>query len=131
MSPSDPGWYGADMERYPKLVRDRIPELIRSQGSEPKTRRLSEREFIDALARKLVEEAEEAAGTRTVEELADVLEVVHALADELGHSIEDVERSRAAKAQERGGFEERWMARRYRPSHPRIPKPRESPAPPR
>ena len=92
---------------YDKLVRDRIPELIQRGGGQPKTRRLSNAEFGSALTQKLIEEAQEVADTTTVEELADVLEVIHALALLVGSSIEQVEVLRKARAAERGSFEER------------------------
>lgn len=58
-----------------KLVRDRIPELIRRNGGQPRTRRLSDEEFATALTRELIEEAQEFAADATEGELADVLEV--------------------------------------------------------
>jgi predicted house-cleaning noncanonical NTP pyrophosphatase (MazG superfamily) len=94
---------------YRKLVRDRIPELIRRNGGEPRIRRLSDEEFDTALARKLVEEAQEFAATPTAEELADVLEVVHALAPRVGNSVDEIETIRRAKAAERGAFDERLL----------------------
>ena len=97
------------MSTYHKLVRDRIPELIRRDGGMPQTRRLSDEDFATALAQKLVEEAEEFAATPTPEELADVLEVIHALAQLAGISVDEVETLRRAKAAERGGFDERLM----------------------
>jgi diadenosine tetraphosphate (Ap4A) HIT family hydrolase/predicted house-cleaning noncanonical NTP pyrophosphatase (MazG superfamily) len=90
-----------------KLVRDRIPELIRRRGSEPRIRQLSGDEFVTALGRKLIEEAEEVAAAPSVEELADVVEVVRALATALGLSLEDVEAIRQAKADARGAFKDR------------------------
>lgn len=68
------------MPTYPTLVRDRIPELIHRHGGTPRTRQLDDADFADALARKLVEEAEEFAAAGSIDELADVLEVVRALA---------------------------------------------------
>lgn len=97
------------MPTYPKLVRDRIPELIRRNDGEPRTRRLSDEEFAAALARKLVEEAEEFVAAPSTEELADVLEVVHALARAISISIDELEAVRLAKAAERGVFDERLM----------------------
>ncbi len=97
------------MPIYRKLVRDRIPELINRNGGEAHTRRLSDEEFATALARKLVEEAEEFAATPTAEELADVLEVVRALATAAGSSLDAVEAVRRAKAAERGAFDERLL----------------------
>jgi predicted house-cleaning noncanonical NTP pyrophosphatase (MazG superfamily)/diadenosine tetraphosphate (Ap4A) HIT family hydrolase len=97
------------MATYPKLVRDLIPELIRRHGGEPRIRRLTGEEFTEALAHKLVEEAEEFLATRNVEELADMLEVIRAAALDLGASIDEVERRRQAKAAERGAFEKRLL----------------------
>ncbi len=97
------------MHNYTKLVRDRIPDLIRGNGGEPHTRRLSDEEFAAALARKLVEEAEEFAVTPTAEELADVLEVVYALMRQIGTSVDEVETLRLAKAAERGAFDKRLL----------------------
>ncbi len=97
------------MPIYRKLVRDRIPELINRKGGEAQTRRLSDEEFATALARKLVEEAEEFTATPTAEELADVLEVVRALATAAGSSLDEVEAVRRAKAAARGAFDERLL----------------------
>lgn len=92
-----------------KLVRDRIPDLIRRKGGEVRTRRLTDEEFAAALGRKLVEEAQEFAATPTAEELADVLEVVHALTKVTGPSLQGVEAVRRAKAAERGAFDDRLL----------------------
>lgn len=97
------------MPTYRKVVRDRIPELIRSSGGVPRTRRLTPEEFAAALGRKLVEEAREFAAAPSPEELADVLEVVHALMAATGLSVEEVQRVRQAKAEERGAFDERLL----------------------
>ena len=65
-----------------KLVRDRIPEIIRDAGRTPVTRTLDPTAYEQALRDKLLEEADEdaaASGPEPLEELADVLEVVRAL----------------------------------------------------
>lgn len=90
-----------------KLVRDRIPELIRRRGNEPRIRQVSGDEFVTALRRKLVEEVEEVAAAASVEKLADVVEVVRALATALDLSLEEVEAIRQAKADARGAFKNR------------------------
>lgn len=63
---------------YNKLVRDRIPEIIRSKGAVPHIRALSPKEYRTALLKKLREEAAELAATgpeKQLDELVDVLEV--------------------------------------------------------
>ena len=96
--------------RVQKLIRDRLPEIMRGQGLAVFDRRLDDDEFIVALGDKLVEEAHEARAASPDEiagELADVLEVVHALAQVHGLSLQDVEAARQAKRAERGGFDAR------------------------
>ncbi|WUJ72266.1 nucleoside triphosphate pyrophosphohydrolase [Kribbella soli] len=93
-----------------KLVRDRIPEIIRGSGAEPITYRAGAAEYRRRLRDKLLEEVDEflaADGEASVEELADILEVVYALAADLGTTKEDLETTRAAKAAERGTFDNR------------------------
>ena len=64
------------MTEYGKLVRDKIPQVIRAQGETPHIRVLEGPEFHDALERKLQEEAAEYLESRELTELADILEVV-------------------------------------------------------
>ena len=99
-----------------KLVRDRIPELIRQSGREPEVRHLVGDDLVAALAKKLVEEAHEAAeaiGSRDhlIEELADVREVMLAIMATQGITDQDVAVAAAAKALNRGAFEDGvWLA---------------------
>lgn len=66
-------------------------------------------EYIERLKNKLLEEAKEVVASKTpdetLEELADLLEVIHAIGKESGLSIEQIEKKRISKKQERGGFE--------------------------
>jgi predicted house-cleaning noncanonical NTP pyrophosphatase (MazG superfamily) len=91
-----------------KLVRDRIPQIITAAGLTPMIRVAADHELPGLLRTKLVEEAAEVADAltpeATLDELADVLEVVHALAGRHGISLIELERTRAAKAAVRGGF---------------------------
>jgi predicted house-cleaning noncanonical NTP pyrophosphatase (MazG superfamily) len=93
-----------------KLVRDKIPQIIRAQGGEPILRIADAGEYRELLWAKLAEEVGELAAAddaHAPEELADVLEVVLALAAELGVDAGQLELLRAAKAVERGGFAKR------------------------
>ena len=94
---------------YHKLVRDRIPEIIENSGKTCSTSILSESEYIKMLDVKLNEELLEYQESKSMEELADLLEVVRAVAAARGSSIEEVERIRLDKAAKRGGFEKRIL----------------------
>ncbi|MGG0274963.1 nucleoside triphosphate pyrophosphohydrolase [Bacillus rhizoplanae] len=99
------------MPVYNKLVRDRIPEIIESNGKTCTTRTLNEKEYIEAVCKKTGEELMEYMEAETpeykIEELADLLELVNALAQHEGVTLEDVEKVRKEKAEKRGGFGER------------------------
>ena len=93
-------------EEYDKLVRDRIPATIRADGERPVTSRVEGEAYERRLAEKLAEETAEYRESGRVEELAGVLEVVHALRTYGGVSEAELERTRERKATERGRFEE-------------------------
>jgi len=93
-----------------KLVRDRIPEIIRSEGRRPVTRVLDEAGYRQALLAKLTEEAQEASHATADDlpsELADVLEVLRALTVTAGMSWPQLLALADDKRSRRGGFERR------------------------
>lgn len=92
---------------YNKLVRDKIPEIIRNQGETPCTRILEESEYQRCLEDKLNEEVGEYLREQNAEELADILEVVFALAEAEGCTREALMEIYRKKHDERGGFENR------------------------
>lgn len=100
---------------YGKLVRDRIPEIIEADGRTAEVRVLDESEFIPALTAKLAEEAEElrkADPDDRLGELADIFEVLTALAATLGLSEEQIREAAGHKRAKRGGFSRRlWLAK--------------------
>lgn len=93
--------------QYNKLVRDKIPEFIQSLGETPKFKVLEEEQFKNELLIKLQEEITEFIKDRSLEELADIQEVINALAVSIGSTPKDLEKLRAKKAHARGGFEKR------------------------
>jgi predicted house-cleaning noncanonical NTP pyrophosphatase (MazG superfamily) len=95
------------MKVYNKLVRDKIPELIESDGKTCKTRVLSNEEYIAALETKLNEEVAEYQADKNLEEMADILEVLRSICIARGYALEELEAVRTKKADERGGFEEK------------------------
>lgn len=92
---------------YNKLVRDKIPEIIAQQGESANTRILNGKEYTVALEQKLDEETAEFHKEKNLEELADILEVVYALADDLGYTKEDLLQVYNQKHEKRGGFQSR------------------------
>jgi predicted house-cleaning noncanonical NTP pyrophosphatase (MazG superfamily) len=92
---------------YRKLVRDRIPEIIQSQGRHPVARVLDDAGYREALLSKLVEEAREASHATADDlpgELADVLEVLRALTVTAGMSWPQLLALAEDKRNRRGGF---------------------------
>ncbi|MFB4330205.1 hypothetical protein [Paenibacillus sp. CR_12] len=99
------------MPVYNKLVRDLIPQVIESTGKEFRTRILDEEEYTKELVVKLKEESEEyfaaQSSKESLEELADMLEVIRALVVVHGATWEELEILREKKVEARGGFQER------------------------
>jgi predicted house-cleaning noncanonical NTP pyrophosphatase (MazG superfamily) len=95
-----------------KLVRDRIPEIIEREGRVPEARMVSDpAEYRRLLRAKLLEEVDEFLADESLSEMADVLEVLRALARAHGWSEADVEAVRADAARERGGFASGYVLR--------------------
>lgn len=93
---------------FNKLVRDNIPEIIKSKNETPYIRILSDNEYKRELFRKLTEECNEVISTNKkeelLEELADVLEVIKALAKTENESLEKIMELAEEKSQIRGSF---------------------------
>lgn len=87
-----------------KLVRDKIPDIIENSGRKAKYHILSEAEYLTALDEKLFEEVNEYQADKSLEEMADVLEVLYAICKARGYSIEELEEKRVEKLIHRGGF---------------------------
>lgn len=94
---------------YNKLVRDKIPEIIQENGGRAEIRVLSDEEYRRYLEMKLDEEVGEYHLEKNIEELADILEVLYALASSVGSSREELETVYNKKHEARGGFEKRIL----------------------
>ena len=92
------------MIKYKKLVRDKIPDIIKKNGGECKTRVAKKDEFSALLAQKLLEEVDELIENPCAEEIADVLEVVEAIARINRINLDDIKAAKMKKKEERGGF---------------------------
>lgn len=101
------------MPVYNKLVRDLIPDIIGAQGKQYTIKTLDMETYIIELRKKLQEEHQEYITVETdqeaSEELADMLEVIYALATVHGITEQELNQLRSEKAQKRGGFKERIM----------------------
>jgi predicted house-cleaning noncanonical NTP pyrophosphatase (MazG superfamily) len=99
------------MPIYNKLVRDRIPEIIEKSNNKFTTLILTDVEYSSEITKKMHEELAEYEETATnedaVEELADLLELIHAAAAIHDTTFEELEKIRVDKAKKRGGFDER------------------------
>ena len=99
------------MERiYNKLVRDNIPEIIQSKGEKPVISILDDERYKEELEKKLYEEYKEvieASGDDRVEELADMLEVMKALAKLENKTLEEVIEIANSKSEKRGSFDKK------------------------
>jgi len=92
---------------YNKLVRDKIPQIIQNKGGIAQTVVLSEEDYLKELNIKLQEEVKEYLESGEVEEIADILEVLLALAKQKGLSYNELEEIRDQKAKKRGAFNDK------------------------
>jgi len=95
------------LDKINKLVRDKIPEIIEKSGFDIKTYICDDQEYFQRLKQKLQEEIEEFLEEESIEELADILEVLYALAKYKNISRDQLEVIRAKKEQERGVFDKK------------------------
>lgn len=98
---------------YDKLVRDNIPEIIRNSGGRPVYRVLSEDEYWQYLLKKDVEELKEVEEAESLgerrEELADKLELICAMAEFCGFTLEEIIKEATRKRNKNGGFRKRIL----------------------
>ena len=106
------------IKAYHKLVRDRIPEIIEADGKTCVSATLSNQDYIALLDQKLNEELAEYQESKSLEELADLLEVMQAVVKARGWTLEELEQVRADKAVKRGGFERKILLKEVREKEP-------------
>lgn len=96
---------------YNKLVRDRVLEFIEKDNLISETRTLTKEETIKLLKEKIIEEGRELIKAENVKEekkeMADILEIIMSLSDELGFDMAEIEKLRQERAEKRGRFKKR------------------------
>ena len=92
-----------------KLIRDKIPEIMKQKGTTPVTHIANDAEYWQKLKAKLVEESAEFMKDEKEEELADVLEVFNTICDFKKIDKNKLEQIRKKKADERGSFSKRLI----------------------
>jgi len=97
---------------YNKLVRDKIEEIMISNGAKPITRILSDEEYQKELDKKLLEEVKEYLESGEIEELADIEEVILAILNTKGQKKENLEEIRKNKVLKRGAFKKKLFLER-------------------
>jgi len=94
------------IKKYDKAIRDKIPDIIKKSGNSYNVKKLPDDEFLPELEKKLREEVEEYLESKSVEELADAIEVIYRIAELKGTPKEKLEMLREEKASKRGKFNE-------------------------
>lgn len=100
--------------KYDKLVRDKIPEIIEKSGKTAVTRMLDDDEYKIYLEKKLDEEVAEFHESKSIKELADIMQVVYTLASVFGYCPADIYSARIEKIIDRGGFENKILLQEVR-----------------
>ena len=93
--------------RYNKLIRDKIPEIIKQKGKIPIIHSADEDEYWKKLKEKLLEEVNEYLENPIKEELADILEVIETICEFKKIDKKELESIKKKKAEERGGFKDK------------------------
>jgi len=97
-----------------KLVRDKIPEILREKGRLIKVNRVEGNELCYHLLKKLNEEVDELKSNLSIEEIADVLEVLEAITRTcLGKTMNEVMSVKEMKKKKLGGFDKGLIATYY------------------
>lgn len=102
---------------YNKLIRDKIPELLERDGKKAIIETLSDEDYLLLLNQKLQEEVDEYLESGTVDELADIGEVMHAILEFKGITVERFQRVRLEKLEARGGFRKKLLLKEVRIEH--------------
>ncbi len=97
--------------KYNKLIRDRIPEIVKKAGWVPTVRILRKSEFLNAAKKKVFEEAEELIQTKDkegiIDEIVDIRELLDVLVSEMKLTKSEIKKFQITKRKKHGGFKKR------------------------
>ncbi|MFA7708210.1 MAG: nucleoside triphosphate pyrophosphohydrolase, partial [Candidatus Pacearchaeota archaeon] len=96
-----------ELKMSEKLVRDKIPEIIKKNNSIPKIHIADDKEYYQKLKEKLKEEVNEFIKEDTKEEFVDILEVMYAISDFKQFNKKEINKIRERKGKERGRCEKK------------------------
>lgn len=99
------------MKVYNKLIRDHIPAIIEASGKKATVEIMNDADYLHELNSKLQEELNEYNEEQDINELADLVEVIYAIVQHQGYSLEAFEQIRSEKKETRGGFEKKLLLR--------------------
>jgi len=104
-----------------KLIRDKLPQIMRASGIQVFEQVIDQAEYQHQLKNKLLEEAHEVLASSSEkevrEELADILEVMMALAREYDLELADIQETAAQKRVEKGGFDDKIYVHHVQIAH--------------
>ena len=95
--------------KYEKAVRDKIPKIIENSGKKCVVQKLTDEDYLPELEKKLGEELDEYYSSRSIEELADIVEILHRILELRAVNSEDFEKIKLEKKRTRGGFRENFF----------------------
>ena len=99
------------IEKYNKLIRDRILEIIEADGEKPYFRILNKKEYLKEIKRKILEETKELIKAKNkkeiINEIVDIQELIDVLISELGLTKLNIQKHQKIKNKKRGGFEKK------------------------
>ena len=93
---------------YNKLVRDKIPEEInREPGRKSTYKILDNKEYLEELNKKVLEEANEFIEENSIEELGDLMEVLNAIMKLKNYKPENLNKIMKSKSDKKGSFNDK------------------------
>lgn len=93
-----------------KLVRDKIPSIIKKEGKNPKFHIANEKDYENFLYKKLIEESKEFNKNPTKEEFSDILEVIDAIGKLNKFDKREILSIKSKKAKTKGKFDKRFIS---------------------